>query len=95
MAGIDGIINKIEPPPPLDEDIYELVHHENAPKIKNTPGSLTETLEALEKDHQFLLRDSVFTKDLIQVWIDYKKEKEVDYVQLRPHPGEFALYFDA
>ena len=95
MAGIDGIINKIEPPPPLDEDIYELVHHENAPKIKNTPGSLTETLEALEKDHQFLLRDGVFTEDLIQVWIDYKKEKEVDYVQLRPHPGEFALYFDA
>jgi glutamine synthetase len=95
MAGIDGIINKIEPPPPLDEDIYELVHHENAPKIKNTPGSLTETLEALEKDHQFLLRDGVFTVDLIQVWINYKKEKEVDYVQLRPHPGEFALYFDA
>jgi glutamine synthetase len=52
-------------------------------------------LDALEKDHQFLLRDGVFTEDLIQVWIDYKRAKEVDYIQLRPHPAEFALYFDA
>ena len=94
MAGVDGIINKIEPPAHIDEDIYELAYRENAPKIKSTPGSLEESLDALERDHEFLLRDGVFTKDLIQVWLDYKREKEVDYIRLRPHPGEFALYYD-
>jgi glutamine synthetase len=94
MAGIDGVLNKIEPPPYIDEDIYELMHKENAPAIKSTPGSLEEALDALEMDYKFLLRDDVFTEDLIQVWLDYKREKEVDYIRLRPHPGEFALYYD-
>ncbi len=93
MAGLDGVMNKIEPPPPVDEDIYELPPEEAA-KIQSAPGSLGEVLDALERDHEFLLRGDVFTKDLIETWIDYKRTRELDQVALRPHPYEFHLYFD-
>ncbi|MBI4499474.1 MAG: type I glutamate--ammonia ligase [Chloroflexi bacterium] len=93
MAGLDGVINKIEPPAPIDEDIYEL-SAEEAASIRTVPGSLAEALEALEADHEFLLRGDVFTEDLIHMWIDYKRYREVDPVRLRPHPYEFHLYFD-
>jgi glutamine synthetase len=93
MAGLDGIKNKIEPPPSMDADIYELSAKEKA-KIKNTPGSLKESLDALAGDHKFLLEGDVFTSDLIDTWIDYKQVKEVDAVALRPHPWEFYLYHD-
>ena len=94
MAGVDGVLNNITPPSPIDEDIYEYAHKKDAPPIKSTPGSLDEALDALEKDHDFLLRDGVFTEDLIEVWLDYKRAKEVDFIRLRPHPAEFSLYFD-
>jgi glutamine synthetase len=93
MAGLDGVINKIEPPEPVDEDIYELDAEAKA-CIRSTPGSLAEALEALEADHQFLLRGDVFGEDLIHTWIDYKRERELVPVQLRPHPYEFYLYSD-
>jgi glutamine synthetase len=93
MAGLDGIRNKIEPPKPIDKDLYEL-EPEEASKIKSMLGSLEESLAALEKDHEFLLRGDVFTKDLIETWLEYKRKKEVDAIRLRPHPWEFALYFD-
>jgi len=93
MAVIDGIQNKINPGDPLDKDIYDLPPEELA-KVPKTPGSLDEALRALEKDHEFLLRGEVFTKDVIETWIQYKLEKEFDAVRLRPHPYEFCLYFD-
>jgi glutamine synthetase len=93
MAGLDGIKHKIAPPEPLDKDIYELEGDEMA-KIKKVPGSLGESLDALEKDHAFLLESGVFTKDVIETWIEYKRKKEVDPVALRPHPWEFMLYSD-
>ncbi len=93
MAGLDGIQNRMQPPPPIDEDIYELAHHDGK-KIKGTPGSLEEAMAALEHDHEFLLKGGVFTEDLIRVWLDYKRAREIDYIRLRPHPSEFALYFD-
>jgi len=93
MAGLDGIRNKIEPPKPIDKDLYDL-EPEEAAKIKSMPGSLDQALDALEKDHDFLLRGDVFTKDVIETWLDYKRKKEVDAIRLRPHPHEFALYFD-
>ena len=93
MAVIDGIQNKINPGDPLDKDIYDLPPEELA-KVPKTPGSLDEALRALEKDHEFLLRGEVFTKDVIETWIKYKFEKEFDAVRLRPHPYEFCLYFD-
>jgi glutamine synthetase len=94
MAGLDGIINKIEPPAPIDKDLYEL-DPEEAATIKSTPGSLGEVLEALEADHEFLLRGGVFTPDLLEHWIDYKRHHELVQVSLRPHPYEFFLYYDA
>jgi glutamine synthetase len=94
MAGLDGIENKIEPPPPLDKDLYELEGEEKA-KIASVPGSLPEVLKALEADHQFLLKGDVFTQDLIDTWIEYKWTREVEPVALRPHPWEFFLYHDA
>ncbi|MBV9356002.1 MAG: type I glutamate--ammonia ligase [Chloroflexi bacterium] len=97
MAGLDGVINKIEPPAPVDEDLYELVASENGsegPTIESTPGSLAEVLEALEADHDFLLKGGVFTSDLIEEWISYKRERELEPVALRPHPYEFHLYYD-
>jgi glutamine synthetase len=93
MAGLDGISRKLDPGDPLDQDIYEL-HTQGSNGIPSTPGSLEEALAALENDHEFLLRGGVFTDDVIQTWIDYKKEKEVKPMQLRPHPYEFALYYD-
>ncbi len=93
MAGLDGIKNKIEPPTPIDKDLYEL-EPEEAEKIKSTPGSLGEVLEALESDHKFLLEGGVFTTDLIETWISYKRERELQPVALRPHPYEFYLYYD-
>ena len=94
MAGLDGIQNKIDPPAPLDKDIYELEEAEKA-TIANVPGSLQESLAALEADHDFLLKGDVFSTDVIETWIDYKQTREVDQVALRPHPWEFYLYHDA
>lgn len=93
MAGLDGIENQMEPPAPVDQDLYELEGEEKA-KIKSTPGSLEEVIDALEKDHAYLLKGGVFTEDLLEMWIDYKREREINFVRLRPHPAEFALYYD-
>ena len=93
MAGIDGIQNKIEPPKPVDKDLYELEGDE-AKSIPQVPGSLDAVLDNLERDNEFLTRGGVFTKDLIDTWIDFKRKQEVDYVRLRPHPAEFELYYD-
>ena len=93
MAMLDGIRNKIQPGEPLDKDIYDLEPEELA-KVPKTPGSLEEALDNLERDHEFLLHGDVFTSDVISTWIWYKREKEVEAVRLRPHPYEFALYFD-
>jgi len=93
MAGIDGIQNKIDPGEPLEEDIYEL-SPEEAAKVPTVTGSLEESIAALEKDYKFLLKGDVFTQDVIDVWIEYKKVKEIDALRLRPHPYEFHLYFD-
>ncbi len=92
-AGIDGILNEIDPGPSLDVDIYDLSPEELS-KIPSTPGSLEGALEALEKDHEFLTAGGVFTEDLIQTWIDYKMENEVKPMRLRPHPYEFSMYYD-
>jgi len=93
MAAIDGIQNKINPGQPLDKDIYDLPAEELA-KVPHTPGSLRDALYALEKDHDFLLKGDVFTADVIETWINYKMENEVKALELRPHPWEFALYYD-
>ncbi|AVH71830.1 type I glutamate--ammonia ligase [Nostoc sp. 'Lobaria pulmonaria (5183) cyanobiont'] len=93
-AGIDGIKNKIHPGEPLDKNIYELSPEELA-KVPSTPGSLELALQALEKDHAFLTESGVFTEDFIENWIDYKLGNEVKQLQLRPHPYEFYLYYDA
>jgi glutamine synthetase len=93
MAGLDGIENRIMPPAPMDKDLYELETSEKQ-HIKQTPASLAEVLNALESDHQFLLKGGVFTPDVIETWIDYKRKRELDQVNLRPHPYEFYLYFD-
>jgi glutamine synthetase len=92
-AGIDGIKNQIDPGEPLDVDIYDLSPEELA-KVPSTPGSLEGALEALEKDHAFLTETGVFTEDFIQTWISYKLDNEVNPMRLRPHPYEFALYYD-
>ncbi|MEG3874815.1 MULTISPECIES: type I glutamate--ammonia ligase [unclassified Microcoleus] len=92
-AGIDGIKNQIDPGEPLDVDIYDLSPEELS-KIPSTPGSLEGALEALEKDHSFLTETGVFTEDFIQTWISYKLDNEVNPMRLRPHPYEFALYYD-
>jgi glutamine synthetase len=93
MAGLDGIEKKIDPGKPLDKDIYSLGPQElkNVPSL---PGSLDVALRHLEEDHAFLLKGDVFTEDLISLWIDYKREREVNPMRLRPHPYEFALYYD-
>jgi glutamine synthetase len=93
MAAIDGIQNKIDPGDPLDKDIYDLPREELA-KVPTTPGSLRESLVALEADNAFLLKGDVFTSDVIETWISYKMEREVQALDLRPHPWEFALYYD-
>jgi glutamine synthetase len=93
MAGLDGIEKKIDPGEPLDKDIYGLSKAElkDVPKM---PGSLEEALEALEKDHEFLLKGDVFSRDVLDTWCEYKREKEIDPLRLRPHPKEFELYYD-
>ena len=93
MAGLDGIQNKIEPGEPLEKDLYDLPPEE-AKAIKSTPGNLAESLDALESDHDFLLKGDVFTPDVVETWIGYKRKKELTEVNLRPTPYEFFLYFD-
>ena len=93
MAGLDGIEKKIDPGDPLDKDIYGL-SPEELKDIPKMPGSLDEALDCLKKDHEFLLKGDVFTQDVVETWIDYKMEKEVNPVRLRPSPMEFALYYD-
>lgn len=93
MAGIDGVQNRIDPGEPLDKNIYDL-SPEEARNVRQVPGSLDESLRALEEDQGFLRKGDVFTSDVIDTWIDYKREHEIDPVRLRPHPWEFHLYFD-
>jgi glutamine synthetase len=93
QAGLDGINNRTEPPPPVDKDLYDLPPEELA-KVPQVPGSLDAALLALEADNAFLKVGGVFTDDLIDTWIAYKRETEIDAVRLRPHPYEFALYYD-
>jgi glutamine synthetase len=93
MAGLDGIENRIDPGEPLDKDIYGLSAKELR-KVPSLPGSLEESLKALEKDHAFLLKGDVFTEDVIRTWIEYKLEREVEPQRFRPTPSEFSLYFD-
>ena len=93
MAGLDGVINEIEPPDPVDQNLYEMSAADLA-MIRQVPGSLDEALAALERDNEFLMRGGVFTDDLIETWLDYKKN-DVDDLRLRPHPIEFFKYFDA
>jgi glutamine synthetase len=93
MAGLDGIENKIDPGEPLDKDIYDLEPEELA-KVPSLPGSLEDALDCLEKDHEYLKKGDVFTEDVIDMWLDYKRTREVDALRLRPHPYEFFLYYD-
>jgi glutamine synthetase len=93
MAANDGIKHKLDPGKPLDVDVFELSKAELA-KTKQAPGSLEEAIDALEKDHKFLTEGGVFTDDLIETWIQWKREKELDLMALRPHPYEFHLYYD-
>jgi glutamine synthetase len=93
MAGLDGIKNKVEPPTPIDKDLYELPPDE-ADAVAQVPGSLELVLETLEADHDYLLEGGVFTSDMIETWISWKRDNEVNEVRLRPHPHEFALYYD-
>jgi len=93
MAGLDGIQNKIEPPTPVDRDLYDLPPEELA-QVPQVPGSLNAVLEAVEQDNDFLLAGGVFTPDVIETWCEYKRKNEIDAVQLRPHPYEFYMYYD-
>jgi glutamine synthetase len=93
MAGVDGIKNKIEPPDPVDKDLYELPPEEHA-SIQQVPDSLPAVLDALEADYAYLSEGNVFTPDLVETWIDIKRTLEVDPIRLRPHPHEFELYYD-
>jgi glutamine synthetase len=93
LAGLDGIKNKIEPHEPVDKDLYELPPDEHA-DIPTVPASLNAVMDSLETDHEFLLEGGVFTGDLIETWIDYKRTQEIQPVALRPHPHEFELYYD-
>jgi glutamine synthetase len=93
MAGLDGIQNRIEPPDPVDKDLYDLPPEELA-AVPQVPASLDQALDALEADQDFLKAGGVFTNDLIETWVDYKRLNEIDEVRLRPHPWEFMLYYD-
>ena len=98
LAGLDGIQNQIDPGSPSDYDLFETHGNGNGNghgKVKQVPGSLPEALAALEADHEFLLAGNVFTRDVLETWVDYKKSKEIDPMRLRPHPYEFYLYYDA
>jgi glutamine synthetase len=93
MAGLDGVQKQIDPGEPIDKDLYDLPPEEAA-QVMNTPGSLADVLDALEADHEFLLQGDVFTPDILEAYLAYKREAEVDPVRVRPHPHEFTLYFD-
>ena len=93
MAAIDGIQNKTDPGDPLDKNIYDLPPEELA-HVPYTPKSLSEALDALEANHEFLRKGDVFTQDVIDTWISYKRNNEVDPLRLYPHPYEFILYYD-
>jgi glutamine synthetase len=93
MAGIDGIQNRIDPGSPLDKDIYDL-SPEELKDVPSLPGSLDDSLNALENDQEFLLKGDVFTPQLIERWLDYKREREIQPLRLRPHPLEFSMYYD-
>jgi glutamine synthetase len=93
MAGLDGVLNKINPGEPLDKDIYDL-SPEELRNVPSMPGSLEEALNCLEEDHGFLVKGDVFTEELLEAFIDYKRKNEADAIRLRPHPYEFALYYD-
>ena len=92
MAGLDGIEKGIDPGEPVDKDTYDLSAEDEA-KLKTVPGSLEEALDALEEDHDYLLKGDVFTQDVLDVWIEFKR-LQIDEVRIRPHPYEFHLYFD-
>src|SRR5215207_2527722 len=91
MAGLDGVQRKLEPPAPIDEDLYEL-HDERKASIKTVPGSLADALDALERDNDFMLKGDVFTPDVVETWLSMKRNKDVAAINLRPHPYEFFLY---
>ena len=93
MAGLDGVENRIEPPEPMDKDLYDLEPEERK-GVQSVVGSLEAALDALEQDHDFLTKGDVFTQDVIDTWLNYKRDREVDAIRLRPHPYEFALYYD-
>ena len=93
MAGLDGIENKMDPGQPLDKDLFEM-DAEQLSGIPSMPGALEEALDALQRDHAFLLKGDVFTEEMLRTYVDYKRSKEVDAIRLRPHPYEFALYYD-
>ena len=93
MAGIDGVQNRIDPGAPLDKDIYDL-SPEELKDVPSLPGSLDDSLNALENDHDFLLKGDVFTPQIIDRWISYKREREIQPLRLRPHPLEFSMYYD-
>jgi glutamine synthetase len=93
MAGLDGVINKIDPGEPLDKDFYDL-SPEELKRVPSMPSSLEEALYCLEEDHHFLLKGDVFTEELIETYISYKSKHEAEAVRLRPHPYEFLLYYD-
>jgi len=93
MAGLDGVINRVDPGEPLDKDIYDLPPEELA-NVPSTPGSLEEAIKALANDHEYLLKGDVFTEDVIETWINYKMDKEIKPMALQPHPFEFGLYYD-
>src|SRR5208337_44641 len=92
MAGLDGVLNKLDPGEPMDKNMYELPPEELA-KVPQVPGSLEEALDYLEEDHAFLLKGDVFTQDFLEMWISHKR-KEHDALRIRPHPYEFFLYYD-
>jgi glutamine synthetase len=93
LAGLDGVNRRLDPGAPVDKDLYDLPPEELA-KVPSVPGSLEDALDALEEDHDFLLAGGVFTEELIEDWIAYKRRHEVDAVRLRPHPWEFKMYYD-
>ncbi len=93
MAGLDGVINRIDPGEPLDKDIYDM-SPEELKDVPSTPGSLNEALKSLTNDHEYLMKGDVFTEDVIETWIKYKTDKEIKPMALQPHPYEFALYYD-
>jgi len=94
MAGLDGIQRRINPADRIDKNLYDLPPEE-LKKVPLAPGSLEEVLDALEEDHDFLLAGDVFTKDMVETHLDYKRSREIDEIRLRPHPYEFFLYYDA